>query len=594
MIKTKSIKIKPSNKNKVFYKKKGYDIECEFIEVKIEDLPSGSKYKIDAVCNNCGREKQMEYRTYLKITETGKYYCSKCKNIKTSDTVKEKYGVDNIFQLDTIKEKTKNTLQNKYGKNYYSQTSEYKEKFKKTSQKKYGKNHPMQSEGIKRKVIETNIKIYGVGCVLKNENIQKKIQKTNKERYGEIYPVKNKDVQEKIKRTNNKEYNCNYPFENENILNKRIDTYIKNYGVDNPMKDDIIKDKSLSSKNDNKIAKYQKYGIFDMKDGMYLGKCLKGHSFEITNALLYNRVSNNKTVCTHCNPISANFSDIEKDFVDFIKNIYSKEIILNSRQIIPPYELDIYLPDEKIAFEFNGLYWHSEIYKDDNYHFNKTEETLKKNIHLIHVYEDDWLYKKEIVKSRILNILQIIPEKIYARKTLIKKISDNKTVKDFLRKNHIQGYVSSGINIGLYFNGELVSLMTFGSKRKLMGSKNREGEYELLRFCNKLNMVVIGGANKLFKYFIDNYNPKMVLTYADRSWSKGTVYEKMGFTFVDKTRPNYYYIVDGIRKHRYGYRKNILVKEGYDKEKSEHEIMLNRKIYRVYDSGHLKYEYVPT
>ena len=126
-----------------------------------------------------------------------------------------------------------------------------------------------------------------------------------------------------------------------------------------------------------------------------------------------------------------------------------------------------------------------------------------------------------------------------------------------------------------------------------MGKKStNDGEFELLRFCNKLNTNVIGGASKLFKYFINNYNPVEITTYADRSFSQGKLYETLGFEFFGKTEPNYYYIIDGIRYHRFNFRKDKLVKEGYDSNKTEHEIMLDRNIFRIYDSGNLKYNYV--
>ena len=179
--------------------------------------------------------------------------------------------------------------------------------------------------------------------------------------------------------------------------------------------------------------------------------------------------------------------------------------------------------------------------------------------------------------------------KIYARKCIIKEIKDNKLVREFLEKNHLQGFVGCQIKLGLFYNDELVSLMTFGKQRKSMGTKSKENVYEMLRFCNKLNTSVIGGADKLFKYFIDNFHPVEIISYADRSWSQGDLYYKLRFHLMHKTAPNYYYIVNGIRKHRFNYRKDKLVHDGYDKNLSEHEIMLNRKIYRIYDSGSLKF-----
>ena len=206
-----------------------------------------------------------------------------------------------------------------------------------------------------------------------------------------------------------------------------------------------------------------------------------------------------------------------------------------------------------LAFEFNGVYWHNELYKNKNYHLEKTEKCLKQGIQLIHIWEDDWNYKQEIVKSMILNKLGKTHNKIYARKCEIKEINNNKLIKKFLDQNHIQGSIGSFIKMGLFYDNELVSLMTLGKKRKFMNSSSKDGEWELLRFCNKLNTNVIGGASKLFKYFIKKYNPKEIITYADRSYSNGNLYKQLGFNFLHKTEPNYYYVIDGIRKHRFGF-----------------------------------------
>jgi hypothetical protein len=135
--------------------------------------------------------------------------------------------------------------------------------------------------------------------------------------------------------------------------------------------------------------------------------------------------------------------------------------------------------------------------------------------------------------------------------------------------------------------------MTFGKFRTSLGKKSLENCYELLRFCSKLNTVVVGGSNKLLAYFIKEYQPKTVISYADRSWSSllgSNVYLNMGFEFIKNTDINYYYILRDMRVNRFSYRKDILVKDGYDSSKSEKDIMLERKIYRIYNSGNLLFE----
>ena len=198
------------------------------------------------------------------------------------------------------------------------------------------------------------------------------------------------------------------------------------------------------------------------------------------------------------------------------------------------------------------------------------------------------MYKKDIVKSRILNLLGLNKDKIYGRKTEIREVL-SKESNLFLTENHIQGNVNSKIKLGLFYNNELVSLMTFGDLRKNMGGVVNKGDYELLRFCNKLNTTVIGGADKLLKHFIKHYQVKKLISYADRRWSKGNLYEKLGFEFIHDSKPSYFYIINYKRENRFKYRKDVLIKEGYDTNKTEHQIMLDRKIYRIYDCGSKKY-----
>jgi hypothetical protein len=125
--------------------------------------------------------------------------------------------------------------------------------------------------------------------------------------------------------------------------------------------------------------------------------------------------------------------------------------------------------------------------------------------------------------------------------------------------------------------------MSFGKPRMY---KNKEA-FEILRFASLLRTSVIGGAEKILKYFEKTYNPKEIITYADLRWSNGELYEKLGFTLDHKSQPNYFYIIGNKRENRFKYRKSELVKQGFDPSKSEHEIMLERGIYRIYDCGTL-------
>lgn len=270
---------------------------------------------------------------------------------------------------------------------------------------------------------------------------------------------------------------------------------------------------------------------------------------------------------------------------EFIKSILPNEnVIIGDRNLLSPLELDIYIPSKNIAFEYNGLYWHSELKVDYNYHLNKTILCNKKNIRLIHIFEDEWIYSKEIVKSRIKSILGLELKRISASKCKIHEIT-SKECKQFLTDNHIQGACQSLHQYGLFYKDEMVSVMCFGHLRKNLNNKGGENDYELLRFCNKLNTKVIGGASKLLTHFIRDYKPETILSFADRRWSNGDLYEKLGFKWIRDSKPSYFYIVNNKRENRFKYRKSELVKQGFDKDLSEHNIMKNRHIYRIYDCG---------
>ena len=474
--------------------------------------------------------------------------CTSCENIsslkhnKYMDNV-ERYGFYTCRKCSTIKKKM--TFNSNYGVDNPMKCQYIKEKGKKTKKDKYGDENYNNMEQHKNTCLER----FGSEYALQDEDVRKKIKNTNIEKYGFEHYSKNINYITKIK--------------NNKLLNN-IKYYKKKFNLN----------------------------IIDKKDNNYILLCYKcNNNFTINVNTLKGRYFSNIEICTVCNPINSISSYKELEIFNFISDNYNGEIITNTKSIIYPYELDIYLPDLKLAFEFNGVYWHNELYCDKEYHKTKTDLCSQKGIQLIHIYEDDWIYKQDIIKSMVLNKLNKNTDKIYARKCEVKKINDNKLIRKFLENNHIQGYVVSSIKLGLFYENELVSLMVFGKFRNIMKLKSNDGEYEMLRFCNKLNISVIGGASKLFKYFINNYKPKKVISYADRSYSNGNLYQKLDFNLDSITSPNYYYIVNNIKENRFNYRKSILVKKGYNPNLTEHQIMLEQKIYRIYNSGNLKFIY---
>jgi ssDNA-binding Zn-finger/Zn-ribbon topoisomerase 1 len=375
------------------------------------------------------------------------------------------------------------------------------------------------------------------------------------------------------------------------IFSQRACDHLSGYGCPKcgyeKVSADLLSNKENFVKKANKIYSnkytYDKFVYINNKTPSYV-TCPKHGDFLV-------RPDNHLTGRNGCPQCTAEQSRWEIEINDFLKE-NNINIIENDRSVLKNnFELDVLCKDKNIAIEYDGLYWHCEKFKDKRYHINKTNECLKNGIKLIHIFEDEWANKKEIVKSRLKNVFGVNTEKIYARKCKINEVSSADT-KKFLDANHIQGNIYGKINFGLYFNDELVSVMTFGSKRKNLGSTSIEGEYEMLRFCSKLNTNVVGAASKLFKYFIKKYKPIKVISYCDLRWGDGNLYRQLGFNLLRISEPNYFYINGLKRSNRFLFRKDVLIKEGFDKNKTEHEIMLERGIYRIYDCGCTVYEYI--
>jgi hypothetical protein len=468
-----------------------------------------------------------------------------------------------------------------------SNSQSVKNKTKNTNKEKYGVEHHLKLKSQLDKQKKTNLEKYGVENIF---NDVKKIKDSVYKKYGVDNPFKSDIIKEKIKKTNIEKYGFDNPSKNDDIKNKKIKTSLEKFGVIHHSK---TKDYQLNYIKD-RILKYPNIDIDEEKSNineLYVTceKC--GQSSLIPNNIIYTRYKRNVDICILCNPIGlSNTSQYHKQISQFLLDNNIDNCFQNDRKILDGKEIDIYLPDYNIGIEINGLYWHSEeCGKDKNYHIEKTKLALSKGVKLIHIFEDEWLDGSEIVKSRLLNLLNKTPNKLYGRKCVIKELTNNEC-KEFLIKNHLQGYTPATNNIGLFHNNELVSLMTFG-KRKITGKNS----LELIRFCNKINTNVIGSASKLFKYFMSKYKPEELISYADVRWSginpENTLYNKLGFKLKHISKPNYWYNYANIKYHRYNFRKDKLIKDGFDPNKTEREIMIERGYNKIWDCGNLVFTF---
>jgi len=547
MILTKNIQISISRKNiehfSLYYK----DIKLkDKIQVDPNFLQSGSNVLVNVSCDICELERTIKFQAYYKninsCDEYKIYTCDKCSHIKIKTFNRKKWGVD-----------------------YFSQTSEYTKKFKKTMFERWGVEHALQSEELKEKAKKTNIEKFGVENIfMDNEFIKRKF----KEKWGVEHPSEVDEINEKIKES--KILN-DTSLSSSRIRKKIKKTNNERYGTNTPLQSDLIRD--------NKITNHPNYLKY-IGNNTSMFMCELKHIYYIDSSNFHNRKRSNISLCTVCNPIGDSQSIKEKELYEFIKSIYDLKIIQSYRDTM---EIDIYLPELKLGFEFNGLYWHSEEWKDKNYHLNKTNHFKERGIRIIHIWEDQWDFKKDIIKSQIKNWIGLTDTKIFARKCHVKQIIDSKISSKFLDDNHLQGSVRSIIKLGLYKDDNLVSIMTFDNYEGR--NKMEEGGWNLSRFCNKLNTNVIGGSSKLLQYFIRNFKPSRIISYADKDWSQGDLYYKLGFTNISEGNPDYKYIIDGRRVHKSKFRKSRL-----NTVLTESEEMKKSHIQRIWDCGKIKFQ----
>ena len=492
-------------------------------------------------------------------------------------------------------------------------------RFKETCLARYGVTNPNKLKSIKDKKKSVFIKKFGVDNPCKNKTVQEKRKKTclnkfgattnlntkeqrdkNKilsvQKYGTLYPTQSEDIKEKTKQTCIKKYGVPFVRQVIEFQDKAKKTCMQKYGVDNIFKQEILQDK-IRTIHKQKFFEYistsfECIPLFNVSDyidvkTVYKWKCKKCASVfssDLNNGL--------RPICPLCYPKSK--STPQQQIYEYLKTIIPDIVIFqNTRKVIPPLELDFYIPDTNLAIELNGNYWHSQLGGgvNKNYHLKKLNECAKRNIRLIQIFEDEWLFKTSIVKNRIKHILQKTQRSIFARKCTIQLISsDKKNI--FLNKYHIQGSDKSSICLGAYYKKRLVAVMTFGLVRVALGNKeNCENceNYELMRFATVFHFNIPGIASKMLRFFETHYTFKCLTTYADRRWSIGSMYEKIGFKLDHISKPNYWYMKTYLKRlHRFNFAKHSLKRqlgELFDPSLSEWQNMKNAGYDRIWDCG---------
>lgn len=437
----------------------------------------------------------------------------------------------------------------------------------------------------------------GYKCMNSCNDIQSRKKETSRRNWGTDNPMQSKKVKDKLKTTVQEKYGVDNPFQLPDFKDKRISTNLKKYGVEHHLQNDEIKSKLIKTQRDRNI--YNDSTLIGYDDnGFQIRKCTHpncdkcNQKFYITPTNIYfDRARLGYETCTILVPVgNSHKSSLETKIRQFLDE-YNIKYKCNDRSILQDgKELDIYIPSHNLAIECNGIWAHSTMNnlspKPTNYHVNKTIQCRKCGIEVLHLWEDWILYKWDIVKSIIINKLNLSQYKIYARETKIRELNPIEC-NEFVDANHIQGKTNNSmVRLGLFYENKLVSVMSFS----LVNTK-----WILDRFCSKLNTNVIGGASKLLNYFIKHYEPESITSFSSNDISNGNLYKKLGFVSDEKYQNEYWYIEPGSMKryHRSSFTKSEIVRKGIKREINdtwtEREVMEQLGFFCIYDSGQYKW-----
>ena len=445
-----------------------------------------------------------------------------------------------------------------------------------TVQSKYGVDYVFQDEGFKTKAKQSNIDRYGVDNPAKSDEIKDKVRQSFLSNYGVTHPRQLKEVVDKQKRTLAERYGTPYA---------RMTDPCK-YAVYHNFQSDPA---TFIYENFNQNPTIQQ--IMDLCGVNYTTVVHTIHSAKCEDLVKWSAYS------------------LEQDIKNFIQSISNTTILMHDRSLISPYEVDMYLPEFKLAIECNPTVTHNSSIedpwggppKDKCYHQMKSKRCQEQGVQLIHVFGYEWEYKQDIIKSILRNKLKCNEYVYYARKlTLDDKVPYLESAQ-FLNENHRQGNcVSANVRLGLRDSrGELLALMTFGKVRNSISksSDSCDDDMELLRFCTKLNTSVVGGCSKLFKYYVRNFPFHSIISYSDFARTSGSVYSKLGFEFERLSTPGYMWvhISNDTYLTRVACQKQNISKTfgdcDIDLSMTESQIMTSLNYVRVYDSGACKWIY---
>lgn len=417
-------------------------------------------------------------------------------------------------------------------------------------------------------------------CGLKNRKLPQ--QKSNetfiqqaKEKWGNKY---NYEKTQYVKKTQKIVFTCPIHGDVEQLPNLHLRSgcqYCNGRGIS---KHTVLSFVNIANQIHNGKYNYDKTKFNKINDDIIITCPIHGDFIQRANNHIH--LKNGCPLCAK----SLSTSLPEQEISNFIQQHYPGPVTQNDRTALDGKEIDIYLPELKLGIEYHGLYFHTETLRGKKHHYDKWKLATEHNIRLIQIYSNEYEQNQPLIESKILYLLGH-SNKIHARKTKIVSV-DTHDKNEFLTKHHLQGPDSSKICYGLTYNGELVSIMTFGPSRF-----NKKYKYELLRFCNKSGLSVVGGASKLLTHFRRNY-PGSIISYADKRYSNGGLYHSLGFVLDGHTQPSFSYfnIKNNVLYNRMNFQKQYLKDmPGYDPDLTEYEIMQLNHYDRIWDCGQFRF-----
>lgn len=472
-----------------------------------------------------------------------------------------KYGVGNAMHVPEILEARLEADRSRNGGKLFVQTDEFKDKSRETQFATYGTWYSASPEGRAR-YREIMLGKVGVPEYFQSDEFKGKSKETMQATRGVDNISQTTEWKEKV-----------------------TATYMEKYGAPHYTQSQGYKSPVIEKYNELIVPYHCKVAIMHTKNRIQFHCEECGNDSIEQYQLLEWRIAHGMTPCTHCHPKNSPVSLEEAEVKAFVESLGMK-VDHYDRDFLGTYGADIVVESAKTIVEYDGIYWHSELYKDSRYHLEKKLLAEERGYRLVHIFSDEWVYRRLIVESRLRYLFGCAGlERVNARDCEVRDVVPT-DYRKFLEENHIQGSVNSRWALGLYLGERLVSLMTFGP------SRFEENVVELLRFCSERSLSVPGAAGKLFRHFVDAHPEVTTMTsYADMRWSTGDAfYTKLGFGLESMSEPGYF-IVDGdVRRNRMNYQRHKLAGPG-DEGKTEHEITLERGLFRIYDCGQYKYRW---